>query len=169
MRIAIEAIPTQGRDVAFSAADAWALSASTVAMESPVTALSGALHLEREGPVVGVSGHIEARAPRTCGRCASRFDLELSVDVDLEYAPEDTDDTHERELAGDELDLGFYAGEHLEIGAVVSEALALELPPNPSCPDVEACDARTADLLARQSTALQGHPGFSVLRNFSQS
>jgi uncharacterized metal-binding protein YceD (DUF177 family) len=65
-------------------------------------------------------------------------------------------------LSEEEMDVGWYAAGAIEVGDVLSEALALALPTRVTCSDDAACDARTASLLTAEVDPEQSP--FAVLR-----
>ncbi|QDG53763.1 DUF177 domain-containing protein [Persicimonas caeni] len=96
---------------------------------------------------VHVSGHVEGGFVYDCGRCLSERQFQVDTDVDFvlmsesewsnAYAGEE-----EIALREDELDVSYYEGETLDLGQLIREAVLLELPPFPNCPDTlrEECD-----------------------------
>lgn len=108
---------------------------------------------------------VGATAP--CSRCTEEVSLRLVLPVDLLYAPPPELEQEEHELSAEELDIGFYEGDHLELAAVISEAVALEAPQPITCVERSACDARTRALLKAHGSQLRGHPAFAALRELS--
>ncbi|MBA2322244.1 MAG: DUF177 domain-containing protein [Deltaproteobacteria bacterium] len=153
MRLVVENIAATGRTVTFALKDDWAHAAAASALEYEPTSLSGRLEVTPpEKSRVEVAVHVEVAADRVCDRCGEPVRVEVAADVPLAYIPavatpakEDADD---EPLDEAELDIGWYEGGELDLGQVLSEAIALQLPPRIACADVEACDARTEALLA---------------------
>ena len=84
-----------------------------------------------------VTGHVASELLLTCCRCLKRFPLELDKNFRVDYAP-DLDaslDGEELTLTYSELDVGFYHNNELDLTAVVSEQLHLEVPMKPVCDD----------------------------------
>lgn len=168
MRIPVESIPRTGRTITLGLGAEWSREAAAAALEVEASSLSGALELSppKRGLVV-VLARIEAGAACMCHRCGERFDLAVALDSQLRYAPiRPATGDEEVELQEEELEIGWYDNDELDLGAIVQEAIALALPARYTCPDAEACDARTQALLdVSGADTGGGHPGFSVLKD----
>ncbi len=91
-----------------------------------------ALRLERDGADVLVQGEIGALVPQVCGRCLESFPARVRAAVDLRLVPRPS--TAENvELGADDLDVDFYAGEELDLGALIETETTLALPMKPLC------------------------------------
>ena len=169
MRLNVEHIDDRGEPITAGMGDVWAVQAAADALEGKPTHVAVDWSVRRAHGHVFVTGTAEASAPRTCERCGETTSLNVQTDVDLSYVPEARHgvEVPENELKADELDVGWYAGGHLDLSDTLREALALALPPRVVCEDVAACDARTHALLAGGSE-IAGHPGFAALRNWSK-
>lgn len=169
MRFLVEHIDDRGRQVEAGLADAWAVGAAEVALDGAVAALSADLDVRRQHGLVFVRGAVSAEAPRACERCGEPVALRVDTDLDLAYAPAGPNSAqaeapHDLELHADELDVGWYEGDEIDLADVLREALSLALPPRVVCEDESACELRTREMLAR-SAPRSGHPGFAVLKN----
>lgn len=170
MRLNVDHIDDRGEQVSASLADAWAVQAVTDALEAHPTELSVTLLVRRAHGHVFVTGPACVAAPRECERCGETTSLVVDTDVDLSYVPEarEIDDAPENELKTAELDVGWYAGGHIDLSDTLREALALALPPRVVCEDESACDARTRALLGGEPES-SGHSGFAALRNWTDT
>lgn len=150
VRIAIDTIPEDGVDVAIQPDTDWAVSVAATVLEVDPTELVGSLRVLARGRLVQVRGQVRATGGRTCERCGTDTDLTLGGEVALDYVPvEEAPRGHaEVRLAPGDLDVGWYAGGILDLADVVSEALALTLPPRVQCADTDACDARVQAMLS---------------------
>ena len=168
MRIAVPAIPEHGRVFRFDLTTGWAVEAARCALEADPNALQGELTLRREKTTVYANGTSAVRCERLCERCGLPLTVEVSGAIDLAYHPEITDiDELDRELADDDLDVGWYRDDHITVGDILSEAVALQLPARLACADVAACDSRTADQIKSRQAGQTGHPAFQVLRDLN--
>lgn len=169
MRIALDTIGRTGRDVSITTADDWAEQAVTAALDSCPTVLEG--HIEIAQPhrdQVDVTIDVQVSAPASCDRCAEPTTLDVHARSQLRYRPL-TEQADDAELATEELDVGWYADDALDLATVLSEAVALAVPSRTTCDDAEACDARTDAMLAKQRpTSDVGHPGFAALRTINE-
>ncbi len=145
--VSLESVPPQGLDVPVAAA--WSRADAEVAMEGPLDAVSGALHVTREGKDLVVVGTIVATASVGCGRCARVVPLTVRADVDCLYLSPRPDDAPDPETSHAEL--GEYDGVALDLAHVVGESLALERPARVLCADVDP--AEDAACLARWRAA----------------
>lgn len=90
------------------------------------------LHVAVEGADVVVGGVVEVTVPQTCGRCLEGFPLGVRAPIDLRFVPRPPiGDTIE--LSSDDFETGFYAGDQLDLGAVVQTETTLALPMKPLC------------------------------------
>ena len=169
MRVTLDSIGPAGRDVAVSASDAWALEAVSAALDSQPSALAGQIQIAPPRQrLIDVSVDVTTTATVHCDRCGEPATLDLRVESDLLYRPMGADGD-DRELASEELDVGWYVDRSLDLAAVLAEAVALTIPPRKTCKDAEACEVRTDAMLAKQRpTGDVGHPGFAALRTISE-
>ena len=172
MRVPVNGIPAAGITHTIERRHDWACEAASQALDGPVEVLEGELTLQpaSDRGLVSVSGRISASREATCDRCGEPCVRGADVNVRLLYAPEARDDESfdggEIELEAEQLDLGWYADGALDLGSVLGEALALELPARIHCANTVECDKRTADLLATAGTSGEaGHPAFAALRD----
>lgn len=105
------------------------------------------LRAQMADSTVHVSGHVQGVFVYDCGRCLSERKLQVDTDVDFvlmsetewsnAYVGED-----EIALREDEMDVSYYEGETIDLGALIREAVLLELPVYPNCPDSlrDECD-----------------------------
>ncbi len=163
MRIGIDTMKADGRRVRVTFGDAWAAAAAQGALEGALEALDGELTFELVKRRVEVHGTVSATSAQPCDRCGEPVHVSVTADVDLVYLPEKPAGQGEQQLAEDELDVGWYTGDEVDVSDVLSEALALEAPVRILCQDTDACDARTQALLDASGGGATGHPGFSAL------
>lgn len=125
-----------------------------LSVSSRVAALSGMVNahmtVRLSGECVRVTGGLEADLVVTCSRCAAQFPSHVAKSFSLEYWPDPQlgPDAEELELKYADLDIGFYRNEELDLSAVVSEQIVLEVPMKPMCRDncKGLCDQCGADL-----------------------
>ncbi len=135
MRIQVENIPDQGLQVSAGLSEAWAQKAVALALGEDPEELEIAVKVERLGDHVRVSGRASGAAVRSCDRCGEPVRLRVGGPVDLYYGPQALADEGDAELSADELDIGWFDGESLELGDVVTEQFALWAPSRVRCSD----------------------------------
>lgn len=87
--------------------------------------------LEKE---IRVYGHLSARFEAFCDRCLVRVEIPVESDFDLSYRPiAEIAGEEEIEVPGDELKVGFYSGEGIALGDVVTEQVILSVPMKVVC------------------------------------
>lgn len=92
------------------------------------------LHIKRDGEEVLVRGHLAARVPQVCGRCLEAFTVRVAAEVGTRFAPSPLGRRDEgRELATDDLELDFYAGDLLDLDRLIQTEVMLGLPMKPLC------------------------------------
>lgn len=105
------------------------------------------LRVYKERSTVYVDGVVRADFRYRCGRCLT--DRQRTVDKDVDFvlmSEEDWATTYEGEdeiaLGEEDMDVSFYEGDIVDLGPLFREAVLLELPPFPQCPDElrESCD-----------------------------
>lgn len=130
-----------------------------------------------DGPIVRITGTLDAQVSTPCVRCLSDLTLDLrsKQDVTLFPAPpppreaSDEDDAKGRGKKGSgkkrkrdedddeddavvidpsEADANTYTHHQIDLPTLVREALLLEIPMNPACVDEAACAGRTQVLIA---------------------
>jgi DUF177 domain-containing protein len=92
------------------------------------------LAMELDGREVIVHGRIAATVPQTCGRCLEAFGAPVETDLDLRLAPR-TASADSVELGQDDLDVDFYDGDQIDVGALIETETTLALPMKPLCRD----------------------------------
>lgn len=96
------------------------------------------LKVSLNGERVRVAGHVTAELKMACSRCLKPVGFGVDKDVDLEYWPDPKVEKEEEiSLSYDELSIGFYRDDQLDLSGVISEQIVLEIPMKPVCD--EAC------------------------------
>lgn len=126
MLIPLEKIPPKGLIVDVDARSRWAHAGAALGLEAEVEALSGQLDLRALVDQITVHGDLDVVLLTACDRCAESIRVARSAEFDLAYVPRGSRDGESRALASDELDVGFYGADGLDLGLVVQEVFALE-------------------------------------------
>ena len=94
---------------------------------------------ELVGSEIRIRGRLRTRLEVECDRCAAIVEFPLEQDFDLSYRPVSTIAREEEvEIPRDELEVGFYSGEGVEISDMVREQVILALPMKILCrPDCQ--------------------------------
>ncbi len=92
------------------------------------------VHFHRAGLDLFFSGHIASRPRGQCARCLEQYEFPLDTDFSVVLAPR-----NEAEREGvedhDDVNLGFYEGEEVDLSPLVREQIILALPTRPLCRD----------------------------------
>ncbi len=123
-------------------------------IQSQIASLSRPAHARMKvslsGERVRVTGSVDAELNTTCSRCATQSLQKIEKKFDLEYWPDPAvvKEGDDIALTYDELDIGFYREDQLDLSAVVSEQIVLEIPMKPICREdcKGLCDVCGADL-----------------------
>lgn len=84
---------------------------------------------ELVGSEIRIRGHLRTRLEAVCDRCLGPVSLPVERDFDLFYRPVQTIAREEEvEIPADELDVGFYSGDGIELADVVTEQVILSVP-----------------------------------------
>lgn len=114
------------------------------------------------GDRVSIAGRLEVNLELTCCRCLQHFDKFCQKSFELEYwpDPEVDPDGDEVTLSYQELVIGFYRNNKLDLSAVVCEQILLEIPMKPVCRRVckGLCDQCGHDLNKGDCKCRRIHP-----------
>ena len=84
---------------------------------------------ELVGSEIRVRGHLDARLEACCDRCLASVGIPIEGDFDLFYRPLQTIAREEEvEIPADELDVGFFSGDGIELADIVTEQVILSVP-----------------------------------------
>jgi uncharacterized protein len=97
------------------------------------------MQVSLSGERVSVNGTLKADLSVICCRCARGFPQNVDKAFSVEYWPDPKVDREgeERELTYDDLSIGFYREDQIDLTALVTEQILLEIPMKPLCD--EAC------------------------------
>ena len=102
-----------------------------------------------------VQGDTTANVSFICVRCAEKRAMQVVTTVDAALMPRSV--TNELEgavdLTADDLDVSFYEGEDIDIDALVREAILLEMPAYPACPEGDLECAELTEALRKKLDA----------------
>jgi uncharacterized protein len=107
------------------------------------------LLVRASGDRAQVRGSLRGAISVTCCRCAKPFPQTVDKEFSVDYWPDpEVEENEELELAYEDLDVGFYRNDELDLSAVVSEQIVLDVPMKPVCRDDcrGLCDRCGADL-----------------------
>ena len=108
------------------------------------------LQLSLVGEQIHVEGVLGADLELTCSRCLKSFERSIEKNFELDYRPDPMveEEGEEFSLAYADLDVGFYRDQRLDVSALISEQVVLEVPMKPVCqPECKGlCDQCGADL-----------------------
>ncbi|NWF51664.1 MAG: DUF177 domain-containing protein [Nitrospirae bacterium] len=125
MKIIISEIPDEGIEVKFK---------ETIISDDSSYPTQAQMRINRTDKEVLISGKIDANVELRCSRCLKDFRLMLNIAVDVVYNPvEDLKGEEKHELKHDELDMGFYSGDELDLSELVKEQIILNIPMKPLC------------------------------------
>lgn len=100
-----------------------------------------------DGRTVILTGEVSGRFDYTCGRCLTERSLEVRAPANFEIMARDEWEeiyTGEEEIAleADDLDADYYEGDSIDLGPFIRDAITLELPQWPQCPEEfrDECD-----------------------------
>lgn len=86
------------------------------------------------GEEIHVRGQLRTRLEAECDRCAVRFDFPIECNFDLYYRPVSSIARDEEiEISSDELEVGFYEGEGVNLVDMIREQVLLALPMQMLC------------------------------------
>jgi uncharacterized protein len=125
MKIIVSEIPVEGLDIELR---------ETIKSDASSFPARAQMKIKKVGAEVVISGTIEADLELQCSRCLKDFRSMLTIPVNVVYNPVEIlkgEDKHE--LKVDELDMGFYSGDELDLLDLVKEQIILNLSMKPLC------------------------------------
>ena len=126
MKILITDIPEEGLSLNIEEK----FGAEEVPVVSPVKA---GLELTKFKHEVIVEGSVGAELELECSRCLKKYLYGLDVPVHVVYHPAEEIGADRHELKDDEMDMGFYQGEELDLRELIREQIMLNIPMQPLC------------------------------------
>jgi uncharacterized protein len=126
MKIAIADIPDEGLSVDIKEI----FSGEDLHLLSPVVAH---LELNRRGKEIIVEGDLKAELGLQCSRCLKDFTRTLDIPVNVVYHSIEEIGSEKHGLKDDEMDMGFYKGEELDLQELLSEQILLNIQMKPLC------------------------------------
>ena len=124
---------------------------------------------ELAGEEIQVRGHISGTMEAACDRCLEQTEIPVDVDFDLPYRPME-EIAHEEEVgvSEDELKVGFFSGDGVNLSDIVREQVLLAVPMKVICqPDCRGlCPVCGANRNVRQCDCSLQHEDspFAILK-----
>jgi uncharacterized protein len=163
MKIVIADIPDEGLHIDIEEK----VDLEGISLMSPVTA---DLELNKMGKEIVVSGEVTTEVELQCSRCLKIFKRDLELPVEVVYHPLEEIGVEGHGLRDDELDMGFYKGEELDLKELLREQLLLNIQMKPLCSEEckGLCPRCGTDLNMGQCDCEEEEvdPRLEVLRNF---
>jgi len=126
MKVLVSDITDEGLDLEFQETVK-----VSVPLLSPVKAL---LRLEKVGSEVLAHGEVTTTMELQCSRCLRSFPKDMDMKIDVVYHPvEELKGEEKHEVKEDELNMGFYQGDELDIQDLIVEQILLSVPMKPLC------------------------------------
>lgn len=164
MKIVLSEITEEGLEIDFEEA----FPAGPLRWLSPVKAK---LRIDKVGSEVFAKGEVGAEIELQCSRCLRKFPKDIAVSISVVYHPlEELAGEEKHEIKEDELDMGFYKGDELDIYDLVQEQIMLSVPMKPLCSEAckGLCPKCGADLNATTCSCekREEDPRLAVLKKF---
>jgi uncharacterized protein len=125
MKIIISEIPDDGLDAEFE---------ETGSFEGVPSPVQAKLKIQKVGAEVVVNGNIMADIQLQCSRCLKDFKRDFSFPFEVVFHPvEQLEGEEHREIKAEELNMGFYSKDELDLTDLIKEQIMLNLPMKPLC------------------------------------
>ncbi len=86
------------------------------------------------GEEIRIRGHLATSLEASCDRCLGAVGIPVSSDFDLFYRPmQSIAKDEEIEISADEMEIGFYSGDGIELADVATEQVILSVPMKVIC------------------------------------
>ena len=119
------------------------------------------LKLSLYGEHLVVVGTVDAELEVTCCRCLKPFGRAIRKPFELDYQPDPEVGAESEEfgLTYGDLSVGFYRNDQLDVAALISEQIVLEIPMKPVCREgcKGLCDQCGADLNQSSCSCVREH------------
>lgn len=148
MKIIVSEIPEEGLTIDVEET----IHSELVKIVSPVRA---SLRIEKRDTEVLVQGEVRAEVELQCSRCVQSFTVPVRSPFSVVYDPAEVINREENHsLKGDELDMGFYRNDALDLNDLLLEQMLLNIPMKPLCrPECKGiCPQCGKDLNAEKCT-----------------
>lgn len=163
MKIVIADIPDEGLELDIEER----VNVEDVALSGPVISQLSLNKVERE---IIITGRLKAEMELQCSRCLKDFTQRLDINVNVVYHPAEDVAGEKHALKDDELDMGFYQGEELDLQELLKEQILLNKQMKPLCGEhcKGICPKCGKDLNTGQCNCSQREidPRLEVLKNF---
>ena len=127
MKIIISEIPDNGLDIEVN---------ETLAFDVGPFFVQAQLKIKKVGIEIVVNGNILTTAELQCSRCLKDFKRKLSFPFEAIFHPiAQLKEEEKHELDVEELDMGFYAKDELDLFDIIKEQVMLNLPMKALCND----------------------------------
>jgi uncharacterized protein len=126
MKVQVSDITDEGLDLEFQ---------ETVKVSLPLLSpVKARLRFEKVGSEVLAQGEVTTRMELQCSRCLRNFPRDMDMNINVVYHPvEELRGEEKHEVREDELDMGFYKDDELDIQDLVMEQILLNIPMKPLC------------------------------------
>lgn len=163
MKIVIADIPDEG--LIIDVQDK--MTVEDVSLSSPVTAQ---LSVNKVAAEIVITGRLKTEMELQCSRCLKDFRQGLDIPVNVVYHPVEDAAGERHALKDDELDMGFYEGEELDLQELLKEQILLNTQMKPLCNEQckGICPKCGKDLNTGQCNCSRKEidPRLEVLKNF---
>lgn len=132
MKVCLADIPPEGLNVTFTDTRARPEDFGPQ-VEAVVEAPRARMVVERSGDVITARGDYTAQLALACSRCLQPYPLELAGEFSLAFRPQPDEESEEIHLAGDDLEVVFFAGEEIDLARALRDEVSLALPMVPLC------------------------------------
>lgn len=126
MKIIISDIPDEGLDLDLEEK----FEAEEVCLLSPVKAH---LELTKAHSEIIITGSLKTELEFECSRCLKKYRHVMDVPVNVVYHPVEEIGKDRHELKDDEMDMGFYQGDELDLQELLREQVTLNIQMKPLC------------------------------------
>ncbi|MBI5632452.1 MAG: DUF177 domain-containing protein [Nitrospirae bacterium] len=126
MKIVIPDIPEEGLDVELEEK----ISIEGFSVPSPVKAQ---LAVHKTATEVMITGSLTAELQMECSRCLKVVRQSQDLPISVVYHPADEMGSEKHGLHDDEMDMGFYSGEELDLDELIREQILLSVQMKPLC------------------------------------
>ena len=136
MKISTANIPEKGLALQFSKSEDWLrkMLSEKGKIDFSVNRIDVQCSVTKIGEAVSIKGNITAGINLECCRCLESFTLPVKTVYEYTFIPvEEMPENEEVELTGEDLGLGYYRNDTIDLDPIILEQIVIQVPIKPLC------------------------------------
>jgi len=170
MKVNLTMIPTEGLKLTFlkEGAALRELVAPAGELDFVLEPVHGSFTVYRSHNAVLVEGRVETTVELACSRCLELVHLNVATDFHYTFLPAEGMPQKDRELTAEDVELGYYEGESIDLAPIIFEQIVLQIPMKVLCREdcrgLCPCCGANLNVTACHCPTEAGDPRFMILK-----